>query len=157
MKQNITIKGRVELSKAEVGEAAVSYLSTEKKLSKAIDQYLAAHGLASTRVRYAPATGEAVADIERKVSDKVTHFSDDLSPLRSNNGGYVRRNMGIFDYLRAYLADESKAGKKKITLDEVYQTVRFKFPSMERKRLAMYLQDKRMLPNIKYAKQEVVL
>lgn len=159
MKQDLTITGRVELGSDDLKQLALEYVSSTKKLPEAIDKWLSSkHNLKSVRVRYNSDNGavrQAVVDVSRQIKDKgITSFSDDPSTKRKNKGGFKRRNLGLFSYLKDYFKDEKAKGNKELTFDEVLNNVHFKYVDLERERLAMYLHDKRMLPNVRYSKKE---
>lgn len=160
MKQELTIQGRVELTHKEVAEAVIDFVSKEeKKLTKAIDAWLATkHNLQSTRVRYS-GTGsdiQVVVDVKQKMGEPgtVIKFSDDPKEKRDSKGGFQRRNVGIFKYIQEYFGDEKKKGKKELSFDDVFSMVKFAFPTMDEQRLAVYLHDKRMLPNVNFSKKD---
>jgi len=158
MKQKLTVQGRVELTTQEITEAIVDFVSTEKKIVQAIEAWLLSkHDLTSVRVRYSKnenGISSAVAEIQGVISDggDVTKFNDDPKVKRHQPSGFIRRNIGVFKFIREYLADETKKGKKKISFDEMNEQVKFSFPNMSDEKLNVYLYDKRMLPNVKFNK-----
>lgn len=162
MKQDLTIKGRVELGSDDLRNAALEYVTSNKKINEAVDQWLdKTHKLKAVRVRYNSDNGavrQAVVDVSRQIKDKgVTAFSDDAKGTRNNKGGFKRKNLGLNAWLKDYFKEEKSKGNKEIPFEKLLNDVHFKFIDLERDRLSMYLHDKRMLPNIRYKKAEGIV
>jgi len=155
MKTELT--GRVELTESEIKDAALAHVLNNKKLSDAIDKYLSSrHNYSTVRVRYHEDKGavrQAVVDV--KTHDKgITKFSDDQKKLRENDGGFRRENLGIFKFLKELFGEAAEKKERVIRFEDLYATVKLEYKKMEKDRLAMYLHDKRMLPNIKFYKRD---
>jgi len=162
MKKELVTTGRVELTREEVTEAAVAYVDRNKKLTSAIDHWLATkHNLASVRVRYTKDNGgisKAVADVKMKqVQGAVTKFADDPKAKRTNGGGFTRKNTGIFKFLQDYFDTELARGVHQVTLKDVKELVFANFPAMTDNYLSIYLHDRRLLPGIKMDKAKGII
>jgi len=151
------LKGRVELNENEIKDASLEYVVKNKKLSDALDKWLMSrYGYVTDRVRYHEDKGAVrQAVVEVKTVDKgITKFSDDPKKHRENDGGFTRKNLGIFKFLKEHFEQAAEKKERVIKFDDLFATVKLEFKSIDKDRLAMYLHDKRMLPNIKFYKRD---
>ncbi len=162
MKQDLTIKGRVELGSPEIAQAALLYVTKNKKMTAAIDTWLAIkHHLTSTRIRYSNNgvdINRAVADVQQKVAHgTVTKFSDDSKVTREGSKGFSRKNIGIFKFLQSYFDTERKRAVYQVTYSDLLALVTKEYPAMNDSYLSTYLHDKRMLRGVRFSKSDPVI
>lgn len=138
MKADLHVSGRVELSHGDISKAIVEYLANN-------------HGYRVEKVIYPDQhTPTAIAEIKGVVLTH-THIPEYNIPekhTRNLRQARVIRNIGVFDTIRSILNDAFIKNDKKETVVPYFKlrTEVFDFhPSMDDKKLRVYLNDSRQL------------
>ncbi len=149
MKSVLNITGRVELSREEVTIAIFEWLKRN-------------HPYKPTKVVYLPSTEKFVGCVievtqeEAEQSFDIPKFGKEPKKERENDGGFTRRNIGVFDTIRSILNDAFK-GKEKdqahaiVKFEDILKEVIFQHPGMDKQKMGVYLHDKRQLPNTDFS------
>lgn len=146
MEQNLTLSGRVKLSRKELGMAVNDWLKSKNLKTKRLIYEIDKNALQGVVVDvYQDVKKGNVPDIGSKLEPETEEKE------RQTSSGWKRKNTGVFKYLRELFDDEKKKGTKAMAFADVYENVKFSFPAMNKKKLDVYLHDRRQLPGVKYS------
>lgn len=147
MKQELTVSGRIELTRQELTQVVKDFIANKHKLNVTRAIYLSDSKDAMKGV---------VLDVVQEPQEKLPHKFPEKKMIvkRKAKGGSKRINKGIFPFLREYFDDCRKRKVKILKFGDLYKDVRDLFPHMEEKRLSLYLYDVRQLKGIKYKSED---
>lgn len=148
MKSTLSITGRVELSREEVTQAVFEWLKKH-------------HPYKPTKAVYLPSNERfegvviEVTQSEEVQDTTIQKFGKDPKKERLNEGGFTRRNIGVYDTIRDLLNDAYKAkGDQQyavVKFDQISKDVIDLHPGMDTQKMGVYLHDKRQLPNTEFS------
>lgn len=147
MEQNLTLTGRVRLSRKEISTAINEWLGKTKKLQSKRFVY---------EIDENKMKGVVVDVYQELGTDDVPEIGGKLEtkkePQKRNaRAGFTRKNVGIFRHLRELFDEQKKEGNLTMDFETIFEDVKNHFPTMNRTKLNVYLHDRRQLPNIKYS------
>lgn len=151
MKQNVKISGEVEFSQAEVKDALLIYAIEEDKkyLNFAIAHYLKIKYDYKMKTLASSKVGDEIvvkAEIgSNKADGGNVLYKPEKDKVNSNNGGVARPHTGFYEELITIL-QEHGADKKGVAYEVVRNELMRIFPTLGKRRISMYVRDKRQQP-----------
>lgn len=150
MERNLTLSGKVKLTRKELSMAVHDYLKNQNLNLKSKRLIYDVDGKKNV-------LNGVVIDVYQEIeSDDIPDIGGKMiepkeSKQRNVKPGWKRKNVGIFKHLRELFDQQKKTGNKAMDFTTVFEDVKANFPTMNKKRLDVYLHDRRQLPGIKYS------
>lgn len=146
MKETLTLSGKVELSRTEITQAIDEWLKKNKKLSIVRAIYLTKDNTVAS----------GVFDVRQEVAmDRtIPEFSLPTrkvdKPEKNMPKGWRRINVGVFQTIQGFIDEYRSKGLKQVDFDRLLEDIVYFHPRMDRKRLEIYIRDRRQLKGVSY-------
>jgi hypothetical protein len=147
MKTNLQVSGNVELDEKEIQQALLKYALEEKKLVDIVNNYLSPQNLTTKKLVHTqtPNGIRVVAEVTSASKDTLSYTPPVQKETKERNmPSFTKKNKGYADKFTEFLDEQRKKKRKEIPFNEYMEEMQFLFPTMDYRRLYIYLSDKKL-------------